>query len=135
MRLKIKICRWVWDIVFRHTVPGVYIHNLNYACVGYKSNDIMRSTRNWCIMMINQGNCMPKTMSIYKHHWHIFKEDVRPSCKLIIWGPKCKHFLNLLVCLPKLTNLLSKDKKVKNMKFYVLFCMKTMHTRTEQYAF
>lgn len=31
---------------FRHTVPGVYIHNLNCGCVGYKSNDIMHSTHN-----------------------------------------------------------------------------------------
>lgn len=62
LKIKIKICQWVWDmiIVFRHTVTGgIYTNNLNCVCVRYKSNTIMHSTRSWCKMMINQGNCMP----------------------------------------------------------------------------
>lgn len=41
-----------------------------------------------------------------------------------------RHFLNWLVSTRNWPELLPKDRKANNVRFYVLFCMKIMHTTT-----
>lgn len=46
-----------------------------------------------------------------------------------------RHFLNWLVSTRNWPELLPKDRKANNVRFYVLFCMKIMHTTTWQCLF